>query len=129
MLQTLSEPLFAVPFLMLLAVGGVALAAGVGYAWLSGRRADSRLERLSARVGGVGLAGIGVAAVGVGLSYAGDLARLRAEATIAPSLLGRVGLALPWESIAGTVGAAALGCVFASMGLSAYVSRVSSDSD
>ncbi len=116
MLQSLSDPLFAVPFLGALAAGGLGVALGVGYAWLMGRRANSRLERLSARVGGVGLAGIGVAIVAFGFSYAGTIAQLIRR----PSLLGRVGLVLPWGAIAGIVGVAALGCVFASMGLSVY---------
>ena len=129
MLQTLSEPRFAVPFLLLLALGVLGVAGGVGYAWLFGQRADSRVERLSARVGGVGLAGIGAAGVGFGFHYAGTLARLRSEVDVEPSLFGRAGTALPWELIAGVVGAVALGCVFVSMGLSAYAAWASSETD
>jgi hypothetical protein len=128
-LQSLSDPLFAVPFLGALAAGCLGVAIGVGYAWLMDRRADARLERLSARVGGAGLAGIGVAIVAFGFNYAGTIAQLVRGPGNEPSLSGRIGLALPWEVIAGTVGAAALGCVFASMGLSVYAARASSDSD
>jgi hypothetical protein len=118
--QSLSDPLFAVPFLAALGFGVLGVLVGAGYGWVALRRADSRLAELSARLGGVGLAGIGLCGVAFGFDYAGTQARLLAGTDVAPSLWGRIGRLLPWEPIAAVLGVLALTAVFASMGLAGY---------
>jgi len=115
MRQSLSDPSLAVPFLSTVALGVLGLALGVGFARWRGRRADTEGERLAARVGGAGLGGIGVAAVAFGLSYTGTQARLLVTAD--PSLLGRLGLALPWVAIGGGLLVLSFVAVFVTLGL------------
>jgi hypothetical protein len=120
MFQSLSEPLFAVPFLAALGFGVLGVLVGAGYGWMALGRAESRLAELSARLGGLGLAGIGLSGVAVGFDYAGTQARLLAGTDIAPSLWGRIGLSLPWEVVAAGLGVLALTSVVAAMGLAGY---------
>ncbi|WP_254279058.1 hypothetical protein [Haloarcula marina] len=129
MLQSLSDPLFAVPFLSALGGGLLGVVVGTGYGWLFRRRAESRTERLSARVGGVGLAGIGVASVAFGFDYAGTQARLLDGTGVEPSVLGRIGRSFPWDVAAAAVGVGALVCVFVAMGLSIHAKRSTADAE
>lgn len=96
MFQSLSNPLFGVPFLLTVALGVVAAGFGVAFrAWLV-RRADSVWSRRSAHAGAVGFVAGGVACVALGFWYAGSQATLLAGTPTEPTLFGRVGLVVPW---------------------------------
>jgi hypothetical protein len=118
-LQSLADPLFAVPFLLSLGVGVLGVVVGAAYRWWAGRRATARVAHLRASAGGLGLAGIGVASVALGFDYAGTQARLLDGTGIEPSLVGRLGRLVPWELVAAGVGIPALAGVCAAMALAA----------
>jgi hypothetical protein len=114
-LQSLATPRFAVPFVALVALGVVLLLAGGAIVGRVGRSAPlSRLR--AARTGGAGVALAGLALVALAFRWAGTYAGLVTSAAgdpagVAPTRLGRVGLAVPWSVVAlacGALAAAAL---------------------
>lgn len=131
MLQSLSDPLFAVPFLLLLGTGGIGFLAGaVAVAWPRLHPVDTETER-AAYLGGVGLAAIGCASIALGFMQAGAFADITsiggADSAVTPTLIGVIGQALPWYGIALMLGIVAMVALIGSLGVSVYTQVVSDD--
>lgn len=131
MLQSLSDPLFAVPFLLLLATGGIGILAGaVVVAWPRLYPIDTEMER-PAYLGGVGLAAIGCAAIALGFMQAGVFADITstggADGAVTPTFLGVIGQALPWYGIALVFGVIAVVALTGSLSVSVYAQVATDD--
>ena len=100
-MQSLSDPLFAVPFLLNLGFGLFLVGIGLFIHRRYRDDAGDRARRV-AHVGAVlGFCSFGFVFIAIALYYAGrvpEVASLREPA--GPSLIGRVGLTLPWIAVA-----------------------------
>lgn len=90
--QSLSDPLFAVPVLGLLLVGAVALAVAGAVHWLYGDEDRDRLERVAYLAGQATLLAFVPLCVSAVFFYAG-----RFPTAGTPTPLGRIGGLLPWS--------------------------------
>ena len=131
MLQSLADPLFGVPFTLLLAIGGIGILAGaVVVAWPHLYPVDTETDR-AAYFGGVGLAAIGVGSIALGFSYAGTMANIisigGADSAVSPTFIGVIGQALPWTDIALVFGIIAVVALIGSFGVSVYTRGAADD--
>ncbi|MFB6222843.1 MAG: hypothetical protein ABEH86_04110 [Haloarcula sp.] len=121
MLQSLAEPRFAVPFLLLLGIGGISVLVGVVVTtWPRDRPVDAETER-TAHLGGVAFAAAGGAIAALGFRYAGTMADLLslsgADNAGSPNLIGGIGQALPWTGIALGLGVVATAALVGAIGI------------
>jgi len=121
-LQSLAEPRFAVPFLLLLGGGGISALVGVVVAaWPLARPIDAEVERV-AYLSGVAFAAAGGAIAALGFRYAGTMADLiilsGADTAGSPTLIGGIGRALPWTGVALGLGLVATAAFVGAIGVS-----------
>ena len=97
-MQSLSDPIFAGPFLFTLCLGLLIVGGGLFIHWRYRDEAEGRFGRVVHGGAVLGVYSFGL--VAVALYYAGAAARpALLGGAPEPSLIGRVGLALPWLAV------------------------------
>ncbi|PSQ24621.1 hypothetical protein BRD04_00990 [Halobacteriales archaeon QS_9_67_17] len=99
-MQSLSDPLFVVPFLFTLCLGLLVVGGGLFIHQRYRDDVEDRVGRIAHGGAVIGGCSFGFGLVALALYYAGEMAEL-ALLSGAPgsSLIGRVGLALPWLAV------------------------------
>ena len=99
-MQSLSDPLFALPFLFNLGFGLLFVGGGL---FIHQRYRDDERDRFGRVAHGgavLGFCSFGFGFIALALYYAGEMAELASlGGAPGPSLIGRVGLALPWLTV------------------------------